>query len=183
MGLAIGQIIGGFIEAFFGRKIFWIFVALAGFSVGWALASWIAGGLATWLWVLIGAVVGIVFALLSLKFTRAMVAISGFFAFGFVTVQVVRWLGATAANGSATYWVAYAIGGLIGAFLMGVLFNWALIVLTALVGGGAAATGITHFVSNGPKWLQVVLWVVLFGLGALYQARSLRGGRARAKGR
>jgi membrane protein implicated in regulation of membrane protease activity len=66
---------------------------------------------------------------------------------------------------------------------MGILFNWALIVLTALVGGGAAATGIVHFVPNGPKWLQIVLWVVVFGLGALYQARSLRGRKAKARGR
>ena len=47
-------------------------------------------------------------------------------------------------------------------------------VLTALIGAGAVATGITHFVSNEPKWLQVVLFVVVLVLGLSYQIRSFR---------
>jgi hypothetical protein len=63
---------------------------------------------------------------------------------------------------------------LVGFFVMLTLFNWALIVLTSLVGAGSAAIGINHFVTNGPKWVQVVLFIVVFALGALFQARALR---------
>jgi hypothetical protein len=174
MGVAIGQIIVGLIESFFGRKLYWVFVALAGFAIGWVLAPAIFGGLATWALVLIGAVMGVVFALLSVKFMRFMVSVAGFFAFGPVTVLVVRWLGAEAVRGSVVWWIAFVLGGLVGFFVMLTLFNWALIVLTSLVGAGSAATGISHFVTNEPKWLQIVIFVVVFALGALFQARALR---------
>jgi len=181
VGVAIGQIVIGLIEALFGRKLYWVFVALAGFAVGWVLAPAIFGGLPTWAWVLIGAVLGIVFALLSVKFMRFMVSIGGFFAFGAVTVEVVRWLGAEAAQGSVVWWIAFVIGGLVGFFIMLTLFDWALIVLTSLAGAGSVATGINHFVPNEPRWLQVVLFVVILVVGLLFQWASLRrsqGGRA-----
>ena len=175
MGLAIGQIVVGLVESFFGRRLYWIFVALGGFAIGWEFARAISSGMSEWVAVLIGAILGIVLAFLSLKFTKWIVTLAAFFALGTVTVDVVRWLGAEAAKGSAGYWIAYIIGGLIGALLIRIFFNWGLMVLTALLGAGAVATGITHFVSNEPKWLQAVLFVVVLILGLSYQVRSFRG--------
>ena len=183
MGLAIGQIVVGLVEALFGRKLYWIFVALGGFSVGWGLVSWIFGDLDTWIWVLAGAVVGILLAFLSLKFTKWVVSIAGFFALGAVTVEVVRWFGGGAADGSSWYWVAYLVGGFIGFILARLFFDWALIFLTALLGAGATATGINHFVPGEPKWLQVVLWFVVFAGGTYYQVRNFRGKKRRARSR
>ncbi len=174
MGLAIGQIVIGLIEALFGRRLYWLFVALGGFAVGWGLASWVLGDVATWAWVLIGIGVGIVFALLSLRFTKLMVGIAGFFVFSSVTIEVARRLGVQVANGTAAYWITYLIGGVVGFFLILALFDWALIVLTSLAGAGATATGINYFVPNEPRWLQVTLWVVVFAGGILYQSRGLR---------
>jgi len=174
MGVAIGQIVIGLVEALFGRRLYWIFVAFGGFAVGWGLASWVLGDVDTWVWVLIGVGSGIVFALLSLKFTKLMVGVAGFFVFSSVAIEVARWLGAEVADGSASYWITYLIGGVIGFFLILTLFDWALIVVTALAGAGATATGINHFVPNEPRWLQVALWIAVFAGGVLYQSRSLR---------
>lgn len=174
MELAIGQIVVGLVEALFGRKLYWIFVALGGFSIGWGLVSWIFGDIDTWVWVLVGGVVGLVLAVLSLKFTKWVVSIAGFFAFATVMVEVVRWFGGGVDDGSGWYWVAYLVGGIIGLLLIRFLFDWALIVLTALLGAGAVATGIDHFVPDHPKWLQVVLWFVVFAGGSYYQSRNLR---------
>ena len=65
-----------------------------------------------WVAVLIGAVLAIGLALLSLKFAKWVVALlAAFFALGTATVEVVRWVGAEAAQGSSGYWIAYIIGG------------------------------------------------------------------------
>jgi L-asparagine transporter-like permease len=106
-----------------------------------------------------------------------MVGIAGFFAFAAVAVELLRWLGAEVADGTASYWITYVIGGAIGFFLILLIFDWALIVLTSLAGAGATATGIDYFVPNEPRWLQVVLWVVVFVGGVMFQRRSLRGRR------
>jgi MFS family permease len=175
MGLAIGQIVAGLIESFFGRRLYWFFVALGGFAIGWEFATAISSGMSEWVAVLIGAVLGIGLAFLSLKFAKWVVTLAAFFALGTATVDVVRWLGGEATQGTSSYWIAYIIGGLIGAALIRIFFDWGLMVLTALVGAGAVATGITHFVSGEPKWLQVVLFVVILVLGLSYQIRSFRG--------
>ena len=160
MGAAIGQIVFGLIESLLGRRLFWIFVAIGGFAVGWFLIPGFFDGIETWARILIGVVVGVVFAVLALWFTRFMVAVSGFFLFGTVTVLVVRWLGGEAIHGSTAYWIAFLVGGVVGAIIVGIFFNWALIILTSLVGSGSVATGITYLVSEGTIWLQVVLFVV-----------------------
>jgi hypothetical protein len=181
VGVAIGQIVIGLIEALFGRRLYWVFVALGGFAVGWGLASWVLHDVATWVWVLIGAAAGIVFALLSLKFTRFIVAVAGFFAVGAITIELARWLGAEVANGSSSYWITYAVGGAIGFLVILALFDWALIVLTSLAGAGATATGINYFVPNEPRWAQVTIWVAVFAIGVYVQSRSLP--RRRVAGR
>ena len=173
MGLAIGSIIVGLIVALLGRRLYWMFVAIAGFAVGWSLAPAIFGGLATWAWVLVGVVLGVVFALLSVKFMKFMVAFAGFFAFGSVAVALIRWLDVTAASGSWSWWVAYIVGGLIGAVLLAMFFDWALIVLTTLSGAGAVAAGVNHW--SNPRWLMVVIWIVVVAMGLTVQFLSLRG--------
>ena len=90
-----------------------------------------------------------------------MVTAAGFFFFGTVAVVLVRHFGAHASSGSTAYWVAYLIGGLVGALLVSIFFDWALIILTSLAGAGAIAPGIVHFVTHHPQWLEVILFVVL----------------------
>ena len=132
---------------------------------------------------MIGVFLGLLFALLATWFTRFMVSAAGFFIFGAVAVVLARHLGAHAASGSTSYWVAYLIGGLVGAIVLSVFFDWALIVLTALAGAGASAQGIVRFVTHHPRWLEVILFVVLAALGFAYQARSFRGHGRRLLGR
>lgn len=170
----IVAILLGLALVFFGRRIFWLFVFIGGFLLGWFLVPAIFPDAATWLALLIGVIVGIVFGLLAILFARVMVAIAGFFVFAGGAVLLIRFLGAEAPAGSAAYWVAYIIGGLVGAILLFVLFDWALIVITSLAGAWAVAGGIGSFVEGDPAWLHVILFVVLAAIGIAFQAWTFR---------
>ena len=150
MAAPIAAIILGFIELLLGRKLFWIFVAIGGFLVGWVLVPDIVPDMATWLRIVIGLVAGVIFALLSIPFTRVMVAIAGFFVIGGVLVTVLRIFGLDIASSSTGYWVAFVIGGLIGAMLLFLALDWALITLTSLAGAGSVSGGTVNLAPDNP---------------------------------
>jgi hypothetical protein len=176
MAAAIVAIIIGALELFFGRRLFWLFVAIAGFLIGYFLAPVIFPSMSTLLRVLAGVGIGILFALLALFFTRFMVAVAGFFIFGSAAVVLIRDLGVSAANSSTAYWVAYGIGGVIGFILLWAFFDWALIVLTSVAGAGGIVQGLRELTSLSATW-QIVLFVVLAVIGIVVQARSYSGHR------
>jgi len=175
LAAAIVGIIFGLIELFLGRKLFWLFVAIGGFLLGWFLVPAIWPDADTWVSILVGLVAGLLFALLAVLFRRIMVAIGGFFLFAGAGVLLVRFLGAEAAAGSTVYWVAYLVGGLIGAVLLFLLFDWALIVLTSIAGAGAVASGIAYLSDGMSGWLEVVIFVVLAAIGIAFQTWPFRG--------
>lgn len=194
VGTAVAQIVVGLIETLFGRKLFWLFVAIGGFLVGWFLVPAIYGAvndgatLELWARVAIGLAAGLVLGFLAVKFTKIMVAIAGFFIFGTATVLIGRYFGADLPSGSSDHWIAFVCGGVVGSLVMGLLFNWALIVLTSLFGAGAAAHGIMYFFTpENPtvadpapdKWIEAVIVGVLFVVGLIVQISTRKRRRKR----
>jgi hypothetical protein len=193
MGLAIAQIVVGLVMGLFGRRVIWLFVGIAGFLVGWFIAPAIwetakgqGAELALWVRLVIGLVVGIVAAFLAYRFTRIMVAIAGFLVVGVATVLAVRYFGGNAPNGSRNFWIAFGCGGVVGAIVLGLFFNWALILFTSLAGAGAIADGIFYFFTpESPtaanpvpaKWIEGVVLAVLFIIGLIVQIKT-RGRRS-----
>jgi len=191
LGTAIAQIVVGLVENLFGRKLFVLFVAIGGFLVGWFLAPALwdtfhkAGVLAVWARVLIGLGAAVILGFAAFRFARIMVSVGGFFIFAAATVLLVRYFAGDSSlvTGTRNYWIAYAAGGLVGAIIMGLLFDWALIVLTSLFGAGAAVNGILYFfspehktlVNPGPaKWIEGVGVGVLFIIGLTVQIATRR---------
>jgi hypothetical protein len=191
LSLAIAQIVVGLVESLFGRKFFWLFVAIGGFLVGWFLAPAIwnslhsAGGLPQWERLVIGLASAVVLGFAAFKFTRIMVSVAGFLIFATATILVVRYFGGDGLlrSGTRDFWVVFACGGLAGAVILGLLFDWALIVLTALFGAGAAADGIMYFLTPenpttadpGPaKWIELVVVGVIFVIGLAVQIMMKR---------
>ena len=171
MTTAIFAIVFGAIELFFGRRLFWLFVAIAGFLIGYFLAPVIFSSLSTLVRVVAGVGIGIVFAILAVFFTRFMVAVAGFFIFGPAVVVLIRDLGGKLTDGSGLYWVAYGIGGVIGFILLWAFFDWALIVLTSIAGAGAIVQGVRELTTLSSLW-QIILFAVLAVIGIVVQARS-----------
>jgi len=172
MGEAIVQIVVGLVELLFGRRLFWLFVAIGGFLFGWWVTPAIFEGIPMWGRVVVGVVLGLILAVLARFFTRAMVAVGGFLIFGPALVVAVDRFGGSVPQGGRSYWIAFAIGGVVGAILLGIFFNWALIILSSLAGAGATVAGIEHLTDTLPRWAEVVMIVVLLAIGLVFQIKS-----------
>lgn len=156
----------------FGRRLFWLLVAGAGFLVGAHLADvWLVEQ-PQWVVVMAAVVAGVLGALLAIFFQRAAFGIAGLLAGAAVALQTAAALGMTDSQ-----WIPAAIGGALGLLAALLLTDWALIVLSALIGAAALAASLTAAFDLQPTIRPLVMLVLAF-VGILFQSRQLRG-RAR----
>src|SRR5690348_8281226 len=160
-----GRVIAGGLLLVFGRKLFWLFVAIVGFATGLAFAERLFSAQPEWVQLVIGIGFGIVGAILAYFFQEIAIAVGGFLAGAYIALVLVNSLGgnpSSAMNGMA--WVAFFVGGILGAILAFMLFDWALIILSSLSGALLITEGV-H--ATGPMgWLAVI---GLFIIGVIIQ--------------
>jgi hypothetical protein len=147
-----------------GRRLFWLFVAAAGFAAGLAGARAVLGPEPEWLAVLAAVGIGLVGAILAVAFQWLAVGVGGFLAGSYVALSAARLLGAE----GAWLWAAAVAGGIVAAALLVGLLDWVLIVLSALVGGAL----LTSLVDAAPL-PATLLFVALVAAGVLVQGRVL----------
>lgn len=165
----------GVVLLLFGRRLYWVFVAGIGFLTGLALAPSLFPGQPEWLILLAALAVAIVGAAIAIVAQQLTIGLIGFVAGGGIGLLLLRALGIVG-NGSA--WVAYLIAGVVGLVLMLVLFDWALILLSALAGANLIVTGVSARVPL-PQGIWFLLLVALVLIGVVVQAgRSGGPGRA-----
>jgi len=150
----------------FGRKIYWLMVGVIGFVVGYLLAAEFLGGAAEWLLILIGLVAGLIGAGLAIFLQSLAIAIAGFLGGGFVTIQMLTLLGVSDGTFS---WIPFILGGILGLILVSVLFDWALIVLSSLVG----AFMVTQVIDPNLDTSSFIFFILLI-LGIVIQALIMR---------
>jgi len=161
--MAALNILVGALLLLFGRRLFWLFVAAMGFIVGTTLANEWFGNESAGVFLVIALVLGILGAIVSLFLQRLVVGIAGFFAGGYVLhTLAVGWGFAMSA------WIPFLIGGVLGAILLMVVFDWALIALSAM-------TGATLIIENvHPQGVgSGLLFIALLVLGVIVQTRQL----------
>jgi hypothetical protein len=164
MDLPLFRLISGVLLLFLGRRLFWLFVGILGFLSGAMFAARFFANVSDWMLLLIAFVCGLIGVLLAIFLQRAAVAIAGFLAGGLFAATLME-----ALNFNVAPAIPYLIGGILGAILISVLFDWALIILSSLTGAILVArslpleSGIAHVVF-------VVLWI----LGVIVQARLLK---------
>ncbi|MEJ2696515.1 MAG: DUF4203 domain-containing protein [Candidatus Sulfobium sp.] len=125
------QILLGIFVLFLGRKLFWLFVAAVGFVAGALLGDLFFHADSGWIVLIIAAVSGVLGALFAVLFQRLAIAVSGFLAGGYVSVVMLHhWGWGTDIH----FWAPFLIGGFLGALLLSIIFDPALIVLSSLVG-------------------------------------------------
>jgi hypothetical protein len=147
----------------FGRSLFWLFVGGVGFLVGFHFATQAFQGQPQWVILLIALGVGVVAAILSIFLQRLVVSIAGFFAGGYFLSNLA--LAVLHNNQPAVWWIAFVVGGVVGAILTTALLDPALILLSSLAG----ATAIAQHVPLAPAQ-QGILFVVLVAVGIIVQA-------------
>lgn len=172
------NVLAGLAVLFFGRRLFWLFVGCVGFIVGFELADNAFQGQSEWLILFIGLGVGLLSAIASVFLQRIFIVVAGFFAGGYCLSTFVPTV--LPMRGDAVLWVAFAVGGLLGAFLTVVLLDPALIIMSSLAGATAVSQNVPL---DAPA--RTVLFVVLLVVGIAVQvgeyARGAKSQKPQAK--
>ena len=163
--LAIVNAIVGAALLITGRKLFWFFVGAIGFAVGIQLASRFFHGRSEIFILVLGLVVGVLFALLAIFLQTLAIGAAGFFGGGYVLLGLAGLFGM---DRGVLPFVAFVMGGIIGVILVGVLFDWALITLSSLTG---ASMIIGAF--NLERAAGAILLLVLIIIGVAVQGAAL----------
>lgn len=160
----ISIIVGG-ILIISGRHLFWLFVGVAGFLSGYNTAAAMLPSTDSLLLIFFGALAGITGAFLAIVMQRFGIVVAGFLTGGLVCVDVfTRLLGWTSG------WELWSLAGAIaGAAAGAVYFDWALVILSAVLGAGII---VRSFLLNPET--EVVLFTGLFVLGIMLQGYSLK---------
>ena len=155
----------GLIVLLFGRKLFWLCVAAIGFAAGVTLASHLVNEPTALLQLTFAILLGFVGALLALFLQKLAIGLVGFLAGGRLAVGLVATF---IVQYQSHYWLAFIIGGLVGTVLLLMLFDWALIFVSSLIGAHLITNAITL-----PPTGQVLLFSALLLFGVLVQAASM----------
>ena len=155
------QILAGVLLVLLGRRLFWLFVGLLGFFAGFSLAARYFAEQPAWMTLLIALACGLIGILIAIFLQRVAIAIAGFLAGGMFATNILE----------ITGWqldptIAYIIAGILGAVLLSVLFEWALIFFSSLTG----AMLITRSITLQPS-IETGLIILLVVIGIVIQSR------------
>ena len=145
----------------FGRRLFWLLVAAVGFAAGVELAPWLVHEPSSILVITAALVLGFIGALLALFLQKIAVAVVGFVAGGRLAVAIIT---AFVVQHETTFALTFLIGGIVGALVFLLLFDWALIVLSSLVGAYMITGAITL-----PQTGATIVFIVLTIIGIVVQ--------------
>ena len=163
---AIVGILIGVVVLFFGRKLFWLCVAAVGFAVGVEIAPQLVHEPSTVLALVIAAVFGVLGALLALFLQKVAIGVLGFLAGGKLASAIAAAFFVHYAQYST---IIFVIGGIIGAILLLAVFDWALIVVSSLIGAHLIQSAIVL-----PPTGSTLVLIGLAVLGILVQAAWFR---------
>ena len=153
-----------------GRKLFWLFVGAIGFIVGMQLTALFWHG-PQGLAIIIGLVIGLIFAGLAIFLQTVAIGIAGFLAGGYTLSLLAGIFGIQAARLS---WIMYIAGGIIGLLLVIYLFDWAIITLSSLAGASLVVQALLPGRAAGG-----LIFLILFIAGVLIQGFTLRAEKSR----
>ena len=148
-----------------GRKLFWLFVGAAGFIAGMQLATQFWQGPEI-LAIIIGLVVGVVFALLAIFLQSVAIGVAGFLAGGYILTVLASMIGL---DQGAFSWIIYLIGGIIGVLLVIFLFDWAIITLSSLAGASLITQALVL-----PSGIGGVIFLALVIVGIVIQGSTMQ---------
>lgn len=165
--LAFAHLVLGLLLLAMGRKLFWLFVAAIGFVAGaHAAAAWLHGSppIVT---LGVAVIMGALGAWLAYAAQKLAIALAGFFAGGYLLTLFLN-LGMMQAP--ERQWVSFLLGGIAGAVLMILLFDWTLIVLSS-IGGAHLVTMAFHLGAA----IAIGFFAALVVCGLLIQSKLIGG--------
>lgn len=160
-------IIAGGLLLLFGRKLFWLFVAIVGFLVGMMYIPELLPGQPNEVILTVSLIAGLLGALLSVLLQKFAVAVAGLIAGGYVTYYLLQMVSVSVGD---FQWLALVAGALLGAVLAGSMYDWALILITSASGAMAVT-----------QYLPLKMPVSLIVLAALFIVGVVAQGNMKVK--
>jgi len=153
---------------FFGLRLFWLFAAVVGFAVGWWLVGLFFKDLGI-LQVIIGVIVGLILAGLTRALGKWAIRIVAGLA-GFVMLPLLLSNLGMLGGLSELIWslLGFALGFVLAVFMA----DWAVIILSALLGAGLIISGLDLlFKAQLSQVLHLIISFALIIVGMLFQSR------------
>jgi hypothetical protein len=157
----------GLVLLFMGRRLFWFFVAVAGFAAGLQAAPLLFGSQPFWMVWAVGLGCGVFGALLALFFQQVAIAVGGFLAGVTIALHLLSMLNPN------TVILIGLVCGIAGAVALFLFFDWVLVFLSSLVGATLVMDSIGWQLPYG-----MLIYLVLAGGGIAVQAKWLLARRA-----
>jgi hypothetical protein len=167
MSIQVIHLLAGLVVLLFGRKLFWLFVGYVGFVMGYYYTTQILVMQPGVLVFLIAIGIGILGTILATFLQKAAILVSGFLAGGYVVIHLFTALGGE--TSTTIFWLAQLIGGVIGAIVLWAIFDYALIVFSAVVGASALITANMFH----PQLNQVLFFLFVL-IGIIVQTYAFR---------
>ncbi len=162
--MMIFDLITGFLLVFAGRNLFWLCVGIVGFLIGVQCAVFF-GFSNGWVTLFMAFALGSAGAVLAVIFEWFMVVFGvGFLGGGYLLMNVFP----SAAPQDPNSWLIFVAGGIAGMCLMVIAFDWALIIISSLLG----ATLIVHAI-YGPPQLRDLLFIGSVITGVAVQSLTI----------
>lgn len=130
--MPVAQVILGLALVFAGRKLYWLFVGVAGFVLGMLVGPQLLNGESDLVAFALALGIGVLGAILALAVHRLAVAVGGILAGGYLGAMLAQMLNL---EPDWLAWGVVVVGAVMGTILLTTIFEYALIGLSALVGG------------------------------------------------
>ena len=171
------RILLGVLLLAFGRRLFWLFVGAVGFVGAIQFANRYLQGQPDETVVIFALIAGFVAAIMAVTLRKIALGAAGFLVGGYLFMNLLAATGQehqvalAVGQGGAQLapWLAFLVGGLLGAVLMNALFVWTLIVLSSM--SGAALICESLRLQSQPS---SIIFTVLVFVGVLAQSGLMR---------
>lgn len=152
-------ILSGIIMLILGRKLFWLFIGIAGFLAGLEFAAFLLPDRPLWVLLLVGISLGLVGVVAAILVQRVGFALAGFYGGAYLLFMAAQSSGI-----GADSIIPPLAGGVIGGLVAILIMDWALILLSSLAGSGAIVTGL-----GLEHTIGAVLFVIVAAVGVAVQ--------------
>ncbi len=156
-------IVVGLLLVFFGRKLFWLLIATAGFLFGYFVAERLFHSPSGMVELAVAVAGGLLGALLAVFLQKIAIAIAGILAGGYLFLRAAQLM---TMHSDLLAWVFFIIGAIVGLILVTKLFDWSLIFLSSF-GGASLVVWELHIGRNYGAPVAIALTL----LGILVQGR------------
>ncbi len=169
--LLASRILIGILLLLLGRRLYWLFVAAVGFLTGLELAPRLLPPQSETMVMIVALALALVGALIAVVATKLVVGIVGFAAGGAIAALLLPSVNLAIAEPVIQLGVC-VVAGIIGAVLLLVLFDWALIVLSSLAGATLIVVTVEPLLDI-PRIGSSAAIIVLALIGTLIQLRGI----------